>query len=369
MNDPAFDAVDDSAFDAVDDSVSDRARIGLVVNPAAGRDVRRLTGGASVVDNYAKRRVTECVLEGLTVVADDIEVTAMPTRTGIVRDAFEESDVAGDAFPAGLLDVRPDGSAADTRRAAARFRESADAVVVLGGDGTTRDVALEIASVPVVAVATGTNTVVPSPVDGTLAGVAAGLVATDAAPADDVATRHGTVEATVRPNDSGDERRLTALASAELSSRSFVGTRALLDPADLRGGVVSRAHPGDVGLSAVAGAVVSEPLGGDDPGGVAVRLGDPDRADRSVRAVVTPGVLATVGVESWSRLEPDDSVSFEIADGVVGADGERELEATEATVELRPLQDGPLLVDVERALEVGARRRGFDVDTERADRD
>ncbi|AFZ74370.1 NAD(+)/NADH kinase [Natronobacterium gregoryi] len=341
---------------------SNRARVGLVVNPAAGRDVRRLTGGASVVDNYAKRRVAECVLEGLTVAADGIEVTAMPTLTGIAQDAVEASPVAGDAFPVGLLELTLEGSSADTKAAAARFREEADVVVVLGGDGTTRDVALEIGSVPVVAVATGTNTVVPSPVDGTLAGVAAGLVATGVVPTDDVTTQHGTVDAAVRSGRAADRDRLTALASAELSSRSFVGTRALLDPADLRGGVVSRAHPGDVGLSAVAGAVTSEPVAGDDPGGVAVRLADPDEAERTVRAVVAPGILATIGVESWERLAPGDSVSFELPDGVVGADGERELEATDATVELRPLEDGPRLVDVERALEAGAKRSGFDVD-------
>ncbi|MDQ2052190.1 NAD(+)/NADH kinase [Natronolimnohabitans sp. A-GB9] len=345
------------------DPDSDRARVGLVVNPAAGRDVRRLTGGASVVDNYAKRRIAECVLEGLTVAADGIEVAAMPSRAGIARDALAESDVAADAFPAEILEMTLEGSAADTRTAAARFREETDTIVVLGGDGTTRDVALESGSVPIVAVATGTNTVVPSPVDGTLAGVAAGLVATGAVPADDVTTRHGTVEATVRSSGTADGSRLTALVSAEISSRSFVGTRALLDPADLRGGVVSRAHPGDVGLSAVAGAVMSEPVVGDDPGGVAVRLDDPDTAERTVRAVVAPGVLATVGVESWERLEPGDSVLFEVPDGVVGADGERELETTDATVELCPLKAGPRLVDVERTLAVGARRGGFDVET------
>lgn len=55
--------------------------IGLVVNPAAGRDIRRLTGGASVSNNYAKRRTAGCVLAGLTLV-DDVEVLVMPTARG-----------------------------------------------------------------------------------------------------------------------------------------------------------------------------------------------------------------------------------------------------------------------------------------------
>lgn len=322
-------------------------RVGLIGNPAAGRDIRRLTGGASIVDNYAKRRVAECVLAGLAAVTDSPNVQVMPDRSGIADHALDE---APEEIDATLLEMPVEGSAADTRRAAARFRESAAAVVVLGGDGTTRDVACKIGDVPIVAVSTGTNNVVPSPVDGTVAGVAAALVATDTVSPDAVTDRHGMVEA--RAETATGERRLSALAAAEISSCSFIGTRALLDPGDLRGGVVSRAHPGDIGLAAVAGAL--ENVAPEDPGGVALRLTNPADASRTVRAVLAPGVTATVGVASIERLEWDDPVRFDVPDGVVGADGERELELTDATVELRVIPDGPRLVDVDAALEAGA---------------
>ncbi|WP_265110571.1 NAD(+)/NADH kinase [Halosolutus halophilus] len=322
--------------------------VGLIVNPAAGRDIRRLTGGASVVDNYAKRRVAECVLDGLTAVADPPAVRVMPDRSGIADHAIEASP---DVVDATLLDQPVEKSSADTRRAAARFREvGVAAVVVLGGDGTTRDVAREIGDVPVIAVSTGTNNVVPTAVDGTLAGVAAALIATGAVPAADVTARHGMVEA--RAETSTGERRLSALAAAEVSSRSFVGTRALLDPADLCGGVVSRAHPGDVGLAAVAGAF--ERVAPTDPGGVALRLADPADAPRTVRSVLAPGVTATVGVASVDRLAWGETAQFDVPDGVVGADGERELELTGATVDLTPVLEGPRLVDVNETLSAGA---------------
>lgn len=339
--------------------------VGLIVNPAAGRDVRRLTGGASVVDNHAKRRVAACVLDGLTALAhndDDrdqdrdraLEVRVMPDRAGIADRAIEDATDA-EGLEATTLEMPIEGTAADTRRAAARFRDAVDAAVVLGGDGTTRDVASELGDVPLVAVSTGTNNVVPSAVDGTVAGAAAALVATGAVPVDEVTTRHGTVEA--RAETPTGERRLTGLAAAEVSAQSFVGTRALVDPADLRGGVVSRAHPGDVGLPAVAGAL--EPVAPDEPGGVAVRLADSETAPRTVRAVLAPGVTTTVGVESVERLEPGEPVRFDVPDGVVGADGERELELTDATVELRPTREGPRLVDVRAALEAGTRVGAF----------
>jgi hypothetical protein len=322
------------------------ARVGLVVNPEAGRDIRRLTGGASVVDNHAKRRIAACLLDGLTVVDDRPSVSILPDCAGIAASVAED---APDGVAADCLDLTVEGSAADTRRAAARFRESADVIVVLGGDGTTRDAALECGDTPLLAVSTGTNNVVPTPVDGTVAGAAAAVVATGTVPADAVTHRHGTVEA--RAETPTGEERVTGLASVEVSDRSFVGTRALIDPADLVGGAVSRAHPTEIGLSGVAGC-----LDAFDPGtgGAGLHLCDPTDAARTVRAVVAPGVTATVGIETHRRLAPAEPVRFDVPDGVVGADGERELELVDATVEIAPRDDGPRLVDVRNALDRAA---------------
>jgi len=214
------------------------ALVGLIVNPAAGRDIRRLTGGASVSDNYAKRRSAESVLEGLTIVDDPPGALVMPDKAGIGQDAVE---AAPDGLDAQVLDVPVTGERTDTRRAAERFRDDVDVVVVLGGDGTNRDVAATIGSVPVAAVSTGTNNVVPTPIDGTAAGAAAALVAAGEAPVDDVTVSHGTVAATI--DSSAGTETLRGLATLGVVDRSFVGTRAVLDASDFVGGVVSRAHP------------------------------------------------------------------------------------------------------------------------------
>jgi predicted polyphosphate/ATP-dependent NAD kinase len=320
------------------------ARVGLVANPAAGRDIRRLTGGASVVDNRAKRRVAECVLSGLTAVGDPPSVAVMPDRAGIARHALEESPPDVDVE---TVDMRVEESAADSRRAAARFRESADVVVVLGGDGTTRDVALEAGDVPLVGVSTGTNNVVPAPVDGTVAGAAAAAVARGLVDAGTVTRQHGTVEATAA--DVSGEKTLTGLAAVEVTDTPFVGTRAVVDPSDLVGGVVSRAHPAEIGLPSVAGCL--GPVAPDDPGGATVRLAEPDRADRTVRGLVAPGLTTAVGISGHRRLDWGEPAVFEVSEGVVGADGEREIELVDATVEVAPVADGPRLVDCRRALE------------------
>lgn len=319
------------------------AHVGLVVNPSAGRDIRRLTGGASVVDNYAKRRVAECVLDGLTLLSDPPSVGVMPDRAGIAAHAVAE---APDGISIEQVEMPVTESAADTRQAAAHFREHADAVVVLGGDGTTRDAALELGDVPLVSVSTGTNNVVPTPVDGTVAGAAAAIVASDAVDVDAVTYRHGRIEATAE--DVNGTKRLTGLAAVEITDRPFVGTRAVVDPSELLGGVVSRAHPSEIGLSCIAGCI--DPVAPDERGGAALRLGDPEETSRTVRAILAPGMTTTVGVAAHDPLDWDEPATFAVEDGVVGADGERELELVDATVEVTPVADGPRLVDVDAAL-------------------
>lgn len=326
---------------------SDSPRIGLIVNPAAGRDIRRLTGGANVVDNYAKRRVAECVLQGLRTVSDPPAAVLMPDTAGIASTVAED---APEGVSTELLDLSTEGTATDTRRAAARFREDEGigAIVVLGGDGTSRDTALECGDVPLLSVSTGTNNVVPTAIDGTVAGAGAAFIATGVVDANAVTSRHGMVEART---DSGDV--VTGLASVELSNRSFVGTRAMLDPSDMAGGIVSRANPADIGLSGVAGAV--GPLSAHDPGAIGLRLVDADAAERTVRAIVAPGVVAQLGVQQRRRLTEREPMTIRVDDGVIGADGERELELVDETVEFRSVGEGPQLVSFEAVFERAAR--------------
>lgn len=321
------------------------SHIGIIVNPAAGRDIRRLTGGASVVDNHTKRRIAECVLAGLTVLPNPPTVTLMPDNAGIAANIVKN---APEGVSVELLDISITGSATDTRRAAERFRTEADSLVVLGGDGTSRDAALECGDVPLLSVSTGTNNVVPSAIDGTVAGAAAALVATDAVDHESVTYHHGMVEAQTESGDS-----VTGLAAVELSDRSFVGTRALLDPDELLGGIVSRASPSEIGLSGIAGAL--EPLEPSTPDAIALCLADAEMSERTVRAIVAPGVTTSVGIEEYRQLSNGESMTIEISEGVIGADGERELEITDETVEFRPVPDGPRLVSFEAVFERAAR--------------
>ncbi|WP_435156786.1 NAD(+)/NADH kinase [Haladaptatus sp. DFWS20] len=323
--------------------------VGLIVNPVAGRDIRRLTGGASVSSNYAKRRTATCVLEGLTM-ANNTDVLVMPDSAGLADRIVDD---APDDLEVDLLDMTVTASGEDARNAAERFSDEADAVVVLGGDGTNRDVAHGIGDVPVVSISTGTNNVVPTSVDGTIAGTATGLIATGGISADETTIRHGTVEAIV--DDGTGERRIRGLATLGILDQQFVGTRAILDPEDVIGGVVSRASPNEIGLSGIAGGrTVHRP---DDRGGIGFRVGEPSDPAQEVYAVTVPGVLSKVPVEEYRVLDDGEAFEFDVSTGVISADGERELEVRDAAVQLRPVSDGPRLVQidavVERAVDAG----------------
>ena len=327
---------------------TDGPTVGLVVNPAAGRDIRRLTGGASVNDNYAKRRTGECVVAGLELITDPVTALVMPDRASLgqrIAAAFEDDD-----RPVRVLEQSVSGTAEDTRRAAARFAEVADAVVVLGGDGTTRDVATAIGTVPVVAVSTGTNNVVPTPMDGTVAGAAAALLATGAVDPTATTVNHGTVRATIESG--GETETMIGLATMGVLDRSFVGTRAILDASEFVGAAVSRAFPTEIGLSGVAGGLL--PTRPDDPGGVGLRFGPLEACDRRVRAITVPGVVSELGIDEGRRLEASDPFAFEVERGVVTADGEREREVSDATVTFEVRDEGPRVVDVEGVFEAAA---------------
>lgn len=328
--------------------------IGLVVNPQAGRDSRRLVGSAVVSDTYAKQQAAVSVLEGISVNESPIEVLVMPDDRGLASRIIDD---APDGIDVELLDVPITGTRKDTRASATAFDDRADVIVAFGGDGTVRDVATGIDETPLAAISTGTNNVVPTHVDGTVAGLGAGLLATGAVDSDAVTRRHRSVRGRVE-QPSGDQT-IQGIATLSVVDQPFVGTRAILHGADVVGGVVSRASPGETGVTGIAGTLGS--ISPWEAGGFGFLTTDPAGAPTRVTAVTLPGVVEQIGIAESRRLTADESIEFAVDEGVVSADGERELEVIDGTVELWPTADGPQLVDFaalfEQVAAVGALRR------------
>jgi hypothetical protein len=153
------------------------------------------------------------------------------------------------------------------------------------------------------------------------------------------------------------ERRIRGLATLGVLDQQFIGTRAILDADRIVGGVVSRAFPTEIGLSGIAGGLAVVPP--QASGGVGYRLGPADDCPERVDAITVPGVVERLGVREWERLADDQSMTFDLPRGVISVDGERDLELREAIIDVRPVADGPRVVDVEAVYEHAAREGYF----------
>src|SRR5258708_9354893 len=152
--------------------------VGIIANPASGRDIRRLVAHGTVFDNNEKTAIVRRVLLGLD--ATGIRhVVYMPEHDfGILPRALTELHGHSLQLEASPLEMPVLGTSGDSTRAAQLLVEQgAGCIITLGGDGTNRAVARGCGSVPLIPISTGTNNVFPTFLEGTIAGMAAGGVA------------------------------------------------------------------------------------------------------------------------------------------------------------------------------------------------
>jgi hypothetical protein len=323
--------------------------VGIVANPAAGKDIRRLVSAASPVSDMAKigimRRAAIGAIEGgahRLVLADD--------RHALARRALREVDAdLASRVEVDVLDLALLSNSLDSQRAAAAMAErGVGAVIVLGGDGTHRDVAKGWRHAPMVALSTGTNNVFPRSLEATTAGHAAGLVASGVVALDEVADDAAVIDVEVTSANGEVISRDLGLVDVALTSGQFTGSRAIWDIASLRDLVTVIAEPDAVGLSAIAAAI--EPTGRRERTGVHVQLARCGSTPVAVRCAIAPGRYADVPVAAHRRLKPDDEVALS-GPGVLSFDGERDVVlAADHNATVRISADGPRVIDVARAM-------------------
>jgi predicted polyphosphate/ATP-dependent NAD kinase len=311
--------------------------VGVIANPASGRDIRRLVAGASVFGNSDKAGMVLRLLTGLGAAGVE-RVLMMPAADGLSVTLGRLLRSHNTPRPAlEVLAMGLTGTAEDSVAAVRRMREEGvAAIVVLGGDGTHRVVAQACGDVPLCALSTGTNNVFPQMRESTVAGLATGLVAT------------GRVGDAVRRAPAlavaAGERREIALVDVAATPDPFVGARAVWRPESVTELFVTSADPGAVGLSAVAGLVAP------GAGGLHVRLAPAGEAEITVRVPLAPGLVVPVGIAAFRAIEPGQEIALEPATGCLALDGEREIERRNGVRETVRLTTGPLRIDVDAAM-------------------
>ena len=329
--------------------------VGVIVNPWAGKDIRRLHAAVGHTPDTVKVGIVR------RVVIAAAECGASRILLGNAANGLAARSVHGLdlGIPVELLDEEPTGSRLDTMHAAAQmWKQQCGAVVVLGGDGTCRDVAIGWPDVPLVAISTGTNNVFPLAIDGSSAGAAAALVAAGAVALADVARRAKRISVHIDDPRAGHSDDV-ALVEVALIDAAFSGARAVVDATAIRCVVAATATPASTGLSSIAGRLL--PVDRDDAGGVYVRFGE---GGRRVRMPLMPGSFATVDVAEVRPLTLGETVVVS-GPGMLAFDGERDRRVgPDATITLSVDRSGPLVIDVEQTLIRAARDRRFDLPEE-----
>ena len=327
-----------SAFEAV------TGPIGFAVNPASGKDVRRLVARASVFDNQEKCAIVRRAIVG-ALGAGATRFAYVPDTHRIAEAAFAEIGRQATA-----LHAPQTGSALDTTIGAAACKAAQCAVAItLGGDGTNRAFAKGWRDAPLIPISTGTNNVFPRFVEATVAGAAAGLIACGHVALEECSRAAKWLRVEIEGEDDD-----LALIDAVLSAQRFVGARALLEPDALRLAVLTRADPAGVGMTSIGGLLAS--VAADAPFGLTIDLG---RGDRLLNAPLAPGLYCPVRVGAAREIALGEAVDA-IGPGVLALDGERERTLTPGQRARIVLEgDGPRVVDVARALALGACRGAF----------
>ena len=243
--------------------------VGIIANPAASKDIRRLVAQGRVVPDWEKVNIVRRVMLGLQAVGAN-QILAMADSSNLVRRAADDPTLA---IELEFVDQPPFYSEGDTVRAAAVMAESGvDCLITLGGDGTNRAAVAGTRNLPMVAISTGTNNVFPTMVEGTLAGLAAGLVAGGRLDLAEVSVSSKILNVYV-----DGELRDIALIDVALSKERFVASKAIWDMDTLFEVFLTRAEPASIGLSSIGARLEAVSLA--DEGGLRYSIADSEEPE------------------------------------------------------------------------------------------
>ena len=306
--------------------------VGLIINPIAGTDLRRLTSTAAFMDNNMKVRLARSVVGGMVGVGIK-EFAVMPDYLGIYRSLIDSLSSTG--IEISPLAMEAEGKPEDTRVAVRELKKLGSPLIVsFGGDGTVRIIAEESGDTPILPISTGTNNTIPYFTEGTVAGLAAGYFLKGLVEPDRALVRAKKLVIEVNGKEEG-----IGLVEVSMTNYPFKGA-AMIDVSRVLDSVISIANPGGIGVSSVGGMITS--LGMSSRSALRIVFG----GSKKVRAVVFPGVVKEVGIERFELVPVGAEIEL-MRGQYIEADGERLFHVAEndrVTVEVS--KDGPFLIDV-----------------------
>jgi len=339
-------------------SASGIGPVGIVVNPASGKDIRRLVAKASVFDNQEKKAIVRRAITGV-VAAGVRDFRYVPDSNEIAEAAITEVEQVIRAEAVACAETR---SVLDTITGVESLKEAGcGAVISLGGDGTNRALVKGWRHAPLIPISTGTNNAFPVLVEATIAGAAAGLVASGQVEMSTVASQAKIISVEIENEDDD-----LALIDAVLTSDRFIGARALLDSDRLRMAMLTLAEPASVGIASIGGLI--QPISRSEDQGLLLNFCSDDNTpvnngqvdlNRMLMAPIAPGFYQKIDVRSVAKIPFGEAVEV-VGPGTLALDGERERvlkPGQKASLSVR--RDGPWVIDVAQAMAMGAEQGAF----------
>jgi predicted polyphosphate/ATP-dependent NAD kinase len=330
-------------------------KIGIIANPSSGKDIRRLVSHATTVDNNEKVNIVERIILA-TQACGVSNFYIMPDVYQIGYKVEDNLLTLGElTAKVNILDIEITGTLEDTINATKKMEElEVDCIVVLGGDGTSRAVAKIIKYTPIIALSTGTNNVYPEMIEGTVAGMAAGVIASKKFDINKICFKDKRIEIYK------DERLIDiALIDVVISKNLYVGSKAIWNVEDILKIIVSKAHPASIGFSAIVGCrmIVSK---NDDFGAII----DLTNNKKKIIAPVAAGIITTIHMGDVDIINLNSQYEFTSKEaGTIALDGEREITFKSGErFTFKITRNGPLRVDIINTLELAQKSGFFKID-------
>ena len=317
--------------------------IGIIANPASGKDIRRLISYATTIDNHEKVNIVKRIVlaaQGLGIKKVYIMPDTFCIGHNIAENLAKEGVLTAEIV---ILEMAIEANDKDSTNAARLMEELAvDCIVVLGGDGTSRAVAKGITHTPIIPVSTGTNNVYPQMLEGTVVGMAAAATTLLEHP-------EGCILQDKRIDVYLNGQFVDlALVDVVLTKELYPGAKAIWDYKNLRLMVVAICHPAAIGFSTIAGCL--QIIEAKEDKGLLIHFGP---GGRRIKAPVAAGVLSEINIEKIESLALGQRVEFEIqAGGMLALDGEREIKVREGdTLGFSVVRKGPYRVSPREIIE------------------
>ena len=325
--------------------------IGIIANPASGKDIRRLVSHATAIDNNEKLNIVKRII--LAAQGSGVKkIYIMPDYFSIGNKAIENLNRSKSLVSeVEIIKMDLKRNDQDTSLATSIMVEKeVGCIIALGGDGTSRAVAKEIKDTPLISISTGTNNVYPTMLEGTVVGMAAAAISTGLCDIENTCNRDKRIE--VYKNDKMVD---IALIDCVISSQTFIGSKAIWNHLDIDKVIVSRAHPASIGFSALVGVKLLVDEDSDYGASIDVNVGE-----NTMLVPIAAGTMEHIRMNEPIIHNLDESFSMKMENnGVIALDGEREITFKKDDLfKFKITRRGPLSVNIKNTLE-SAQKNGF----------